>query len=224
MKYILCINIKLLLFRMYISLNDRSQIVQNIRQMYRCIFNPDRTTLDPAHIQHIIDQTEQMLTGCMDLFQIIQNKLFTANMCCCKCSKSDDCIHWCTDVMRHIIQKCCLRLVRMFCSRKRISQILILLYLSLFFFCHITVRDQDCTQFSFFIISLRHNDERQPSSIHRLSCKTQCLAFLQALRHRAHIDEFPICFLKWFCNDLLYHFFQVCSGKQISFLIRLHVS
>lgn len=43
--------------------------------MYNCIFNPYGTVLDSAHIQHIIDQAEQMLTGYMDLFQVIQNKL-----------------------------------------------------------------------------------------------------------------------------------------------------
>ena len=49
--------------------------------MYNCIFNPYGTVLDSAHIQHIIDQAEQMLTGYMDFFQIIQNKLLIINMC-----------------------------------------------------------------------------------------------------------------------------------------------
>ena len=42
--------------------------MQDIRQVYNCIFNPYGTVLDSAHIQHIIDQAEQMLTGYMDLF------------------------------------------------------------------------------------------------------------------------------------------------------------
>lgn len=43
--------------------------MQDIRQVYNCIFNPYGTVLDSAHIQHIIDQAEQMLTGYMDFFR-----------------------------------------------------------------------------------------------------------------------------------------------------------
>ena len=86
-----------------------------------------------------------MLTGYMDFFQIIQNKLLIVNMCCRKRSKSNDRIHRRADIMRHIIQKHSLRPVRMFCSRKCISQIPILRNLTFFFFCHITIRNLDCT-------------------------------------------------------------------------------
>ena len=186
--------------------------MQNIWQMYRCIFNPDRATLNSAHIQHIIDQTKQMLTGCLNFFQIIQNKLCTANMCCCKCSKSNNRIH-----------RRCLRPVRMFSGCKCISQILILFYLMFFFFCHITVRNQNSIQFSIFIISLRYNDYRQPSFIYCLRCKTQRFVFFQTLCHRTHINKFPIGFLKWFCNNLLYQFFQMCFREYVPLLIRLHI-
>ena len=198
--------------------------MQYIWQMYCCIFNPDRTTLNSAHIQHIINQTEQMLAGCLDFFQILQNKLCTANMCCCKCSKANDGIHRRADIMRHIVQKCCLCFIRMFRSRKCISQILILLYFTFFFFCHITVRNQNCTQLPVFIISLWHNNYRHPSFIHCLNRKTQRLTFFQTLCHCTHIDKFPICLLKRFCNNLLYHFFQMLSGKHPSALIWLHVT
>ena len=119
--------------------------MQNIRQVYRCIFNSNRTALDSAHIQHIIDQAKQMLTGCMNFFQIIQNKFCVANMRCRKCCKSNNRIHRRTDIMGHIIQERCFRPVCMFRSCECISQILIPLYLSFFFLCYITVRNQNCT-------------------------------------------------------------------------------
>ena len=149
--------------------------------MYRCIFNFNGTALNSAHIQHIIDQTEQMLAGCTDFFQIIQNKLCIINMCCRKYCESDDRIHGCTDIMGHITQKRCFRPVRMLRSCKCISQILILRYLTFFFLCGITVCNQNGTKFPVFIISLRHNDHCQPSFIRCLSCKAQHLTFLQTL-------------------------------------------
>ena len=93
-----------------------------------------------------------MLTGYMDFFQIIQNKLLIVNMCCRKRSKSNDRIHRRADIMRHIIQKHSLRPVRMFCSRKCISQIPILRNLTFFFFCRITDCNQNCTQFGITVI------------------------------------------------------------------------
>ena len=164
-----------------------------------------------------------MLTGYMDFFQIIQNKLLIVNMCCRKRSKSNDRIHRRADIMRHIIQKHSFRPVRMFCSRKCISQIPILRNLTFFFFCHITIRNQNCTQFPIFIISLWHNDHCHPSFIHCPGCKTQRFTFFQTLCHRTYIDKFPICLLKWLCNHLPYKFFLMRFGKHIPFLIRLHI-
>ena len=175
--------------------------------MYRSIFDSDRTALDSAHIQHIIDQAKQMLAGCVNLFQIIQNHLPTVNMCCRECRKSDDGVHRRADIMRHIIQKCCLCLVRMFRLRKCISQIFILFYLTFFFFCRITIRNQNSAQISVFIVSLRHNEHNQPSFIHCLRCKTQYFTAFQTLFHCTRIDKFPICLPKWLCNNLTYQFF-----------------
>ena len=164
-----------------------------------------------------------MLSRRMDLFQIIQNKLRAVDMCCRKCSESNDRIHRRADIMRHIIQKGCLRLVRMLRNRKCISQILILFHLTFFFFCHITIRNQDCTQVLILIIFLRHNDHRHPSFIHCPCCKTQCHTFFQSLRHRTHIGKFPIRLLKWLCNNLLYQFFLMCFRNPVTLLIRLHI-
>ena len=198
--------------------------MQDIRQVYNCIFNPYRTVLDSAHIQHIIDQAEQMLTGYMDFFQIIQNKLLIVNMCCRKRSKSNDRIHRRADIMRHIIQKHSLRPVRMFRSRKCISQIPILRNLTFFFFCRITDCNQNCTQFPIFIISLWHNNHCHPSFIHCPSCKTQRFTFFQTFCHCTYIDKFPVCLLKWLCNHLPYKFFLMRFEKHIPFLIWLHIS
>ena len=144
-------------------------------------------------------------------------------MCCCKCGESNHRIHRRTDIMRHIIQKRGLRPICMLRNSKRISQILVLFYLVFLFFCHITVCNQYGTQLSILIISLRHNDHRQPFSVRHLNGKAQRLTIFQTLCHRTPVGKFPICLLKWLCNHLLYQFFPACFGKDIPFLIRLHI-
>ena len=48
---------------MDLSTDDRLQIMKHIRQTDLCFFQLDLSTLNPAHIQYIIDQREQMVTG-----------------------------------------------------------------------------------------------------------------------------------------------------------------
>ena len=77
------------------------KILQNIRQVHRCIFDLDRTALDSAHIQNIIDQTEQMLRM-YGSFSDNPKQAFVVNMCAS--GESNHRIHRRTDIMRHIFR------------------------------------------------------------------------------------------------------------------------
>ena len=63
-----------------------------------------------------------MVTGSKDLTKIIPNPVFIINIAHCQCSKADDRIHWCPDIVRHIGKKstlcpvCSLR--RTYCLRE----------------------------------------------------------------------------------------------------------
>ena len=96
--------------------------MKHIRQTDFCFFQMDLSALNPAHIQYIIDQWKQMLTGRKNFAQIILNPFFVINITCSQCCKSNNRIHWCPDIMRHIGKKNTLRpicsLCRMDCLRK----------------------------------------------------------------------------------------------------------
>ena len=121
MDDILRIYIQIQLFCRHIRLNDRSEIVNHIRQMYIRVFNVDLSALYPAHIQNIIDQRKQVLAGYGDLPQVIPYLLFIINMRCCQCCKADDCIHRCSDIMGHVVQERRFGTVGMFSCNQRIG-------------------------------------------------------------------------------------------------------
>ena len=102
--------------------DDRLQIMKHIRQTDLCLFQMYLSTLNPAHIQYIIDQWEQMVTGGKNLTQIILDSFLIINITYSQCGKTDNRIHWCPDIVRHIRKEstlclvCCLR--RMYRLRK----------------------------------------------------------------------------------------------------------
>ena len=50
------VHIKFQLLRMYLSTDDRLQVMKYIRQTDLCFFQMDLSALNPAHIQYVIDQ------------------------------------------------------------------------------------------------------------------------------------------------------------------------
>ena len=116
------IHIKLQLLRMDLPADNYLQIMKYIRQTDLYFFQMDLSTLNPAHIQDIIDQRKQMVTGGKDLTQIIPNPVFIINIAYSQCGKTDDCIHWCPNIVRHVGKEgtlcpvCSLR--RTYCLRK----------------------------------------------------------------------------------------------------------
>lgn len=57
------INQEIKLFGSNVRLNDRADIVHQIRQMQRSFFDFDFSAFDPAHVEYIIDKRKQMFTG-----------------------------------------------------------------------------------------------------------------------------------------------------------------
>ena len=96
------------------------------------LLNLHLAALDTAHIQHIIDQAQQMIAGRCDLSQVILHLFGIINMCRRKGCKSNDGIHRRPDIMGHIIQECRLRFVGVLCRRQCILQVRLLLLQLLF--------------------------------------------------------------------------------------------
>jgi hypothetical protein len=84
---------------------------------------------DPAHIQHIIDQTQQMISRGHDLLQILFHLLPLLNMGNGKGRETHDGIHGRPDIMRHVGKESALGLAGPVGLQQSILQKTFLLYL-----------------------------------------------------------------------------------------------
>ena len=117
------INIKFQLLRRNIGLYDGFQVMHDFRERSFLLLYLHFTALNPAHIQHIIDQTEEMIAGRGNFPKIVLYLLYIINMSCSKRCESDNSVHWCPDIMGYIIQKRRLSPVGMLRHRQRILEI-----------------------------------------------------------------------------------------------------
>ena len=102
---ILRINKQFQLFGGDVRLDDGTQIVDQVRQMCLRFFDPHFSAFDLAHIQYIVDQREQMLTGNSNFAEIILNLFLIVDMGSSKRREADNSVHRRTDIMGHIIQE-----------------------------------------------------------------------------------------------------------------------
>ena len=96
------VHIKLQLFCVDLPADDGFQIVQHIRKVDFHLFQMELSAFDAAHIQHIVDEGEQMVAGSKGLGQIILHPLLVVNIADRQCGKADDGVHGGTDVVGHI--------------------------------------------------------------------------------------------------------------------------
>ena len=91
------------------------------------------STFNPAHIQNIVNQAEQMITGRKYFLQTVSYLIPVINMTGRNGGKSDNSVHRRTDVVGHIGQKCSLGPVSMLrlhqCVLERLGLFLLLLHL-----------------------------------------------------------------------------------------------
>ena len=110
------IHIKIQLFRMHVRQKYIAQTIQNIRQGTWLFIQMHFPAFNTAHIQNVIDQAQQMVSRCHNLFQIFRYLFLVVHMRDCKSGKSDNRVHRRADVMGHIGQKdafCLVCLVRL---------------------------------------------------------------------------------------------------------------
>ena len=79
--------------------------MKNIRQVGFRLLQIDFSALDSAHVQHVIDEAEQVLAGGQNLGKIIFDLFLIRGIGRSKGGESDDCIHGSTNIVRHIAQK-----------------------------------------------------------------------------------------------------------------------
>ena len=88
-----------------IGLDDGAHIVDKIGQMHCLFLDLDFAALDAAHIQHIVDEGEQMLAGGGDLFQVVQHLLAVVDVGRRQRGEADDGVHRGADIVAHVEQE-----------------------------------------------------------------------------------------------------------------------
>ena len=137
MQDILGVDEKILLLCRNIGLDDGSQVVKHIRQMHLFFLDFHPAALNTAHIQHIVDEAQQMVAGHGDFAQVILDCFHIIQMGSRQRRIADDGIHRRPDIMRHIVEKGRLRPVGVLSRGKGIHQCLPLCHLFLLFLIHI---------------------------------------------------------------------------------------
>ena len=88
-----------------VGLDDGAYIVHEIRQMHRLFLDLHLAALDAAHVQHIVDEGEQVLAGGGDLFQVVQHLFLIINMGRRQRGEADNGVHRGADVVAHVEQE-----------------------------------------------------------------------------------------------------------------------
>ena len=135
--------------------------------------------LDPAHIQNIIDQTQQMIPRIQDLVQTVPDPLLIFQMSHGYMGKSQDRIHRCPDVMGHIRKEDALGVVGVSGPLQRVFQQPPLLLFTPALLCDISKTDDDIRQ-----VLIRIPDpqdlcaDKSRSSVHaETECKVKIFLF-----------------------------------------------
>ena len=96
-----------------VSLQNRAEVMEHIRQMHFLLLDLHHATLDAAHVKHVIDERQEMITGGGDFLQIVLYLILIIQISSRQSGEADDGIHRRTDIMGHIIQETGLRVIRM---------------------------------------------------------------------------------------------------------------
>ena len=107
---------------MNLAADDGSQVVQNLGKSDLRFLQMDFTALDAAHIQHIVDDGQQVIAGGEYLIQIIAQLFPVAHVGLCQGGKADHRIHGCADIVGHIGQERALGSARVLCRMCRLLQ------------------------------------------------------------------------------------------------------
>ena len=111
---------------------EGEQVIDQLRQAEILLGKAHSPALDSGHIQHFIDQSQQMTARFCDLAKALDHPVLTLDIRTRNGGQANDCIHRCTDIMGHIGEKFCLGAACVFRCPVRILQCLMGFDLGLF--------------------------------------------------------------------------------------------
>ena len=105
---------QILLSGIGVVLNDRLKIPDQFREMNLGLLERHFAALDPAHIQHIIDQGEQMTAGHIDFPEVVPDLLPVVNVRSRQGGEAHNGIHRRPHIVGHVVEESGLGLVCFF--------------------------------------------------------------------------------------------------------------
>ena len=96
------VHVKLQLLCVNLPADNGFQIVQHIRKVDLHLFQMDLSAFNAAHIQHIVDEGEQMVAGCKGLGKVVLHPIFIVDIADRQRGKADDGVHGGADIVGHI--------------------------------------------------------------------------------------------------------------------------
>ena len=96
------VHIQIQLLCVDLPADDGLQVVQHIREVDLGLFQMDLSAFDAAHIQHIVDEGEQVVAGSEGLGEVILHPFLVVDVADRQCGEADDGIHGGADIMGHI--------------------------------------------------------------------------------------------------------------------------
>ena len=88
-----------------VGLNDRPQVMNDVGQVRVALVDRHLAALDAAHVEHVVDQRQQMLARYGDLRKVVLHLLPVVDVRRRKRGKPDDRVHRRADIVRHVVQK-----------------------------------------------------------------------------------------------------------------------
>ena len=126
----------LMIVRHDLRFHEIFDLLYDLPQIDPCLLQHHSPALDPAHIQHVVDQLQQMVARRLDLLQAVADPFGLIQMGLGNVGKPDDGVHRRPDIVRHIGEKstlCVIRLTGLFqrCLQKSsLSEFLLSLLLN----------------------------------------------------------------------------------------------
>ena len=99
------IHIQLQLLGVNLTADDGLNVMKHVGQVHFLLLQLDFAAFDAAHVQHIVDQAQQMVAGREDFRQIILNLFRIRYIGNGKGRKPDDCVHGRADIVRHTAEE-----------------------------------------------------------------------------------------------------------------------
>ena len=112
-QHVLRVDEEVQLLALHTAVNDGTEVVEHVGKPHLLLLQFGTPTLNAAHVQHIVDEREEVVARHRDFLQIVSHRLLVVDVRGSQRSEADDGIHGRTYVMAHAVEEGRLGLIGM---------------------------------------------------------------------------------------------------------------